>query len=49
MIYPLCAMGVLGKRLNQVARKSGALTIPDVLRDRFDSPALAIFTIMAGL
>ena len=44
MIYPLCAMGVLGKRLNQVARKSGALTIPDVLRDRFDSPTLAVFT-----
>jgi len=43
MIYPLCAMGVLGKRLNQVARKSGALTIPDVLRDRFESPTLGLF------
>lgn len=44
MIYPLCAMGVLGKRLNQVARKSGAITIPDVLRDRFESPALGLFS-----
>jgi len=44
LIYPLCAMGVLGKRLNQVARKSGAITIPDVLRDRFESPALGLFT-----
>ncbi|UCF36473.1 MAG: hypothetical protein JSU96_16880 [Acidobacteriota bacterium] len=44
MIYPLCAMGVLGKRLNQVARKTGAITIPDVLRDRFESPALGLFT-----
>lgn len=43
MIYPLCAMGVLGKRLNQVARKSGAITIPDVLRDRFESPVLGLF------
>jgi Na+/pantothenate symporter len=44
MIYPLCAMGVMGKRLNQVARTSGAITIPDVLRDRFESPALGLFT-----
>jgi Na+/pantothenate symporter len=43
MIYPLCAMGVLGKRLNQVARKTGSITIPDVLRDRFESPALGLF------
>ena len=43
MIYPLCAMGVLGKRLNQVARKTQAITIPDVLRDRFESPALGLF------
>ncbi len=44
LIYPLCAMGGMGKRLNQVARKSGAITIPDVLRDRFESPALGLFT-----
>ncbi len=37
MVYPLCTMGLLGKRVNQVARKSGAITIPDVLRDRFNS------------
>jgi len=42
MIVPLCTMGVMGKRLNQVARKSGAITIPDVLRDRFDSPVLGL-------
>ena len=47
MIYPLTAMGILGKRLNQVARKSGAITIPDVLRDRFDSPALGLMSSMA--
>lgn len=39
MIVPIVAMGLLGKRINQVARKSGAITIPDVLRDRFESPA----------
>ena len=42
MIVPLCTMGVMGKRLNQVARKSGAITIPDVLRDRYNSPALGL-------
>jgi len=42
MIVPLCTMGVMGKRINQVARKSGAITIPDVLRERFESPAIAI-------
>lgn len=43
MIVPVCTMGVLGKRLNQVARKQGAITIPDVLRDRYLSPTLGIF------
>lgn len=43
MVVPICTMGVLGKRLNQVARKSGAITIPDVLRDRYRSTGLALF------
>lgn len=42
MIFPLCGMGLLGKRLNLVARRTGAITIPDVLRERFGSPALAL-------
>lgn len=42
MIVPLCTMGVMGKRLNQVARKSNAITIPDVLRDRFESSAIGL-------
>ena len=37
MIFPLCTMGFLGKRINQVARRTGAITVPDILRDRFDS------------
>jgi Na+/pantothenate symporter len=35
MVVPICTMGLLGKRINQVARKSGAITVPDVIRDRF--------------
>lgn len=40
MMVPVLTMGLLGKRLNQVARKSGAITIPDVLRNRFESVTL---------
>lgn len=42
MIFPICTMGLLGKRINQVARKCGAITVPDILRDRFNSPGFAI-------
>ena len=44
MVVPICLMGFLGKRLNQVARISGAITVPDVLRDRFNS---AVFGLLA--
>jgi SSS family solute:Na+ symporter/sodium/pantothenate symporter len=40
MISGLTTKGVLAKRLNQVSRFSGAITVPDVLRDRFQSPVL---------
>jgi sodium/pantothenate symporter len=43
MIFPLTTMGVLGKRINQAARKTGAITIPDVFRDRYESAPLGIF------
>ena len=42
MMAPLCSMGIMGKRLNQVARKTNAITIPDVLRDRYESTALGL-------
>jgi len=40
MMVPVLTMGLLGKRLNQVARRSGAITIPDVLCNRFESVTL---------
>src|SRR5947209_9673359 len=40
MVGGLVSKGVVAKRLNQVSRLSGAITVPDVLRDRFQSPAL---------
>jgi Na+/proline symporter len=42
MTVPFMYMALMGKRLNQVARLSGAVTVPDVLRDRFRSPALGL-------
>ncbi|MCA9047566.1 MAG: hypothetical protein KDA89_02490 [Planctomycetaceae bacterium] len=42
MIFPICTMGLLGKRINQVARKTGAITVPDILRDRYQSPTFSL-------
>ena len=46
MVVPICTMGLIGKRLNQVARSSGAITIPDVLRDRFNSARFGLLTVV---
>lgn len=40
MMVPLCTFAILGKRLGQLSRQTGAITIPDLLRERFSSPAL---------
>ena len=42
MIFPLCAMGLLGKRLSHFSHLTGAITVPDILRERFQSPTLAL-------
>jgi len=42
MIVPLTTMAMLGKRLNQLGRIAGAVTVPDIFRDRFRSPALGM-------
>ncbi|MEX0718166.1 MAG: hypothetical protein WD066_16350 [Planctomycetaceae bacterium] len=46
MVVPICTMGFLGKRINQVARISGAITVPDVVRDRFGSPAFGLLAVV---
>lgn len=45
MVVPICVMGILGKRINQVARISGAITIPDILRDRFRSVSFGLISV----
>jgi SSS family solute:Na+ symporter/sodium/pantothenate symporter len=44
MIAPLTVLGVLGKRIGQLSRKTGAITLPDLYRERFGSPALGMLT-----
>src|SRR5579863_3996333 len=42
MVVPITSFGVLGKRMAQLSRKTGALTVPDIFRARFNSPALGL-------
>lgn len=42
MLVPIVAIGLLAKRINQVSRKTNAITIPDMMRGRFDSPAIGV-------
>ena len=45
MVVPICVMGLLGKRINQVARISGAITVPDILRDRFNNVSFGLVSV----
>src|SRR3954467_3532703 len=47
MVMGIVGMGVLGKRLNQMAGKTRIITGSDLLRDRYESPAIAIFASVA--
>lgn len=42
MVVPLCTFGVLGKRMGQLSRQTGAITLPELLRERFGSPTLGM-------
>jgi SSS family solute:Na+ symporter/sodium/pantothenate symporter len=44
MIVPVTVLGVLGKRIGQLARRTGAITLPDFFRERFESPMLGLIT-----
>jgi len=46
LVVPICGLGLLAKRINQVARIGGSITVPDVFRDRFQS---ARFGLLATL
>jgi len=42
MVVPITGFGILGKRLAQLSRRTGAITVPDLFRTRFHSPALGV-------
>jgi len=42
MIVPLTGFGIIGKRLAHLSRRTGAITVPDLFRTRFNSPAVGL-------
>jgi SSS family solute:Na+ symporter/sodium/pantothenate symporter len=42
MVVPITGFGILGKRLAQLSRRTGAITVPDLFRARFGSPTLGL-------
>ncbi len=42
MVVPLTGFTILGKRLAQMSRKANAITVPDLLRTRFDDPRVGL-------
>lgn len=42
MVVPITAFSILGKRFAQLSRRTGAITVPDFFRARYDSPSLGL-------
>lgn len=42
MVVPITGFAILGKRFAQLSRRTGAITIPDLFRERFGSPRLGL-------
>jgi SSS family solute:Na+ symporter/sodium/pantothenate symporter len=42
VVVPITGFGILGKRLAQLSRRTEAITVPDLFRTRFGSPALGL-------
>ncbi|MFO1096135.1 MAG: sodium:solute symporter [Planctomycetaceae bacterium] len=42
MMVPLTGFALMGKRVGQLSRRSGAITVPDLFRARFDSPSVGV-------
>jgi len=49
MVVPITGFGIIGKRLAQLSRRLGAITIPDFFRERFGSSALGLIASLAIL
>jgi len=44
MVVPLTGFAVIGKRIAQISRRTGAVTMPDLFRARYGSPAAGLVT-----
>jgi SSS family solute:Na+ symporter/sodium/pantothenate symporter len=44
MVVPITGFGVLAKRVAQLSRRTGAITVPDLIRERFNSPAAGLIS-----
>jgi SSS family solute:Na+ symporter/sodium/pantothenate symporter len=42
MVVPIISFGILAKRMAQLSRRTGAITLPDLLRERFGSPTVGL-------
>src|SRR5678816_1531055 len=42
MVVPLTGFGVIGKRVAQISRRTGAVTMPDLFRARYGSPVAGL-------
>lgn len=42
MVVPITGFGMIGKRMAQLSRRTGAITVPDLFRERFASPAVGV-------
>lgn len=44
MVVPLTGFAVMGKRIAQISRRTGAVTVPDLFRARYASPTAGLVT-----
>jgi sodium/pantothenate symporter len=44
MVVPITGFGIVGKRIAHLSRLTGAITMPDLFRERFRSPVLGVVT-----
>ncbi len=42
MVVPITGFGILGKRVAEISRRCGAITLPDLFRERFGSALLGL-------